>query len=121
NVSLPIKLDKGHLVMTDASLDMAGGKITGNIDANAASKAVAIKGALKGMTAEALAKAYKMTEMVTGGPLDASVDVRGSGASPHAIATNLSGAMLASMGESKIRNAAMGGAQGVLQIITAAN
>lgn len=108
NVSLPIKLAKGHLILNDASLDLFGGKVAGDVDANAANKTVAIKGTVKGLSAESLAKAYKVTDLITNGPLDVDVDVRGAGASPKAIVGTLNGSFLATMGESRIRTSAMG-------------
>ncbi len=119
NVSLPIKLAKGHLVLNDASLDLLGGKVAGDVDANAANKTVAIKGTVKGLSAESLAKAYKVTDLITNGPLDVDVDVRGAGASPKAIVGTLNGSFLATMGESRIRTSAMGPA--AAQILAAIN
>jgi uncharacterized protein involved in outer membrane biogenesis len=123
NVSLPIKLDKGHLVLNDASVDLAGGKVVADLDANAGTKTVAVKGALKAMTAEALAKTYKVTDLITGGPLDLAVDLRGTGASPKAIAASLSGSAIGGMGESKIRNDALNiiGADVIMQVLSAIN
>ena len=119
NVSLPIKLAKGHLLLNDASLDMVGGKIVGDIDANAATKAVAINGTVKGVSAESIAKTYKLTDLITKGPLDVAVDVRGAGASPRAIVGTLNGSFVAGMGESRIRTDAIGPVG--MQILAAIN
>ncbi len=108
NVVLPIKLNKGVLAMNGASLQMIGGTIAGDVDANASSKAVAIRGTVKGLSAETLAKAYKLTDLVTQGPIDVAIDLRGAGASPKIIAGSLNGSFLATMGESRIRTDAMG-------------
>ena len=91
-----------------------------DVDANAGAKSVAVKGTVKNLTAEALAKAYKKGDVITGGPLDLALDVRGAGASPHAIAASLSGSFVAGMGESKIANKAMNLGP-ILQIVSAAN
>jgi hypothetical protein len=93
------------------------------VTANAADKSVAIRGSVKGLTAEALAKAYKKTNLITQGPLDINVDIHGSGPSEHAIASTMSGSVIAGMGESRIRNDALNfvGADILMQVLNMVN
>ncbi|TAL00805.1 MAG: AsmA family protein [Rhodospirillaceae bacterium] len=123
NVVLPIDLAHGRLTVKDANVAMFGGTADADVTANAADKTFATKLVVKGLTAEALAKAFKVTDLVTNGPLDINVDVHGAGASPHALASTLSGSAIAGMGESRIRNEALNfiGADMVMQVLNAVN
>lgn len=123
NLALPVKLTNGRLIVDGATIEVAGGRIDARLDADAAHRTVAFKGSAKGLTAEAIARAYGR-DVIAGEPLDLALDVRGRGASTQAIAASLDGSLLGGMGESRISNAALnigGGLQTVLQVITTAN
>ncbi|MHB1204516.1 MAG: AsmA family protein, partial [Rhodospirillaceae bacterium] len=107
NVVLPINLAGGKLAVAPFTLGLAGGTLTGDLHANAADKSVALKVEGKGFTAEGIAKEMKKGDMVTGGPVDLQLNVRGSGNSLHAVAGTLDGSFVAGMGEGKIRRGAL--------------
>jgi uncharacterized protein involved in outer membrane biogenesis len=123
NVTVPLSLAGGKLTIKDASVDLFGGKAEADVSANAADKSVAVKAVVKGLTAEALAKAFKKSDLIENGPLDMNVDIHGSGASPHGIASTLSGSVIAGMGQSKIKNSAMNfvGADVLMNVLNAIN
>jgi hypothetical protein len=120
---VPLSLSHGHLAIKGASAGLFGGQAEADITANAADKSVATKATIKGLTAEALAKAYKKTNLITGGPLDINLDIHGAGASPHAIASTMSGSFVAGMGESRIRNEALNfmGGDILMQVLNMVN
>jgi hypothetical protein len=123
NVVVPVMLANGHLTIKDATVDLFGGKIAASVTADANDKSVAFQTVISGLTAEALAKAFKVTDLVTNGPLDVNVNVHGSGNSMHGIASTLSGSAIGGMGQSRIRNDALNfiGADVVMQILNAIN
>lgn len=123
NVVLPINLAGGKLAVAPFSLGFAGGTLTGDLHANAADKSVALKVDGKGFTAEGIAKEMKKGDMITGGPVDLQLNVRGSGNSMHAVAGSLDGSFVAGMGEGKIRRGALNmvGADVLTQVASAIN
>ncbi len=125
DVVLPVDLVAGKLGLKPASFGIAGGTLTANVDANANAndKSVTLKAEAKGISAEGLAKELKKSDVITQGPLDLDMNVRGVGASMHAIAGSLNGSVIAGMGESKIRNDALNmiGADVIMQVLSALN
>jgi len=123
NVVVPVTLADGRLTIKDATLEVFGGKVATNVMANASDRTVAFQTVISGLTAEALAKAFQITNLVTNGPLDVNVNVRGSGNSMHGIASTMSGSAIAGMGESRIRNEALNfiGADVIMQVLNAIN
>lgn len=123
NVSLPINMTQGKLAVTPFSLGIAGGTLSGNLNANAGDKSVALAMEGKGFTAEGVAKEIKKGEQIVGGPLDIQLNVRGAGNSMHDVAASLDGAFTAGMGEGKIRRGALNvvGADVLGQVANAIN
>ena len=123
NVVVPLTLTDGKLNIKDASADVFGGKLATTLSANANDKSVNAKATVTSLTAETLATAFKVTDLVTQGPLDVAADVRGRGNSAHDIAATLSGSVIVGMGESRIRNAALNfvGAGVIMQVLNAIN
>ncbi len=123
NVSLPVDLNRGRLVMTPASFGVAGGTVTANLQMNAADKSVGLAADVKGITAETISKEMKKGDLITQGPLDVNLSVRGSGNTPQAIAQSLNGSFVAGMGESRIRSGALNivGADILMQVLGAVN
>ena len=123
NVSLPVALNGGRLVMAPVTFGVAGGTVTGNLQANAVDKSVGLAAEAQGITAETLAKEMRKGDLITQGPLDVTIAVRGSGDTAHAIAQSLDGSFVAGMGESRIRSGALNivGADILMQVLGAAN
>lgn len=123
NVSLPVDLNRGRLVMTPASFGVAGGTVTANLQMNAADKSVGLAADAKGITAETISKEMKKGDLITQGPLDVNLSVRGAGNTPQAIAQSLNGSFVAGMGQSRIRSGALNivGADILMQVLGAVN
>ncbi len=123
NVALPVDLVGGKLVMNPATFGVAGGTVTANLQMNAADKSLGLSAQATGITAETLAKEMKKGDLITQGPLDVNLSVRGSGNTPHAIAQSLNGSFIAGMGESRIRSGALNivGADILMSVLGAVN
>lgn len=123
DISVPVKATAGRLNAAPISLAVAGGTIGADVALNAGDKSVAIKAQGKGFSAESLAKALNKTDMITQGPVDIAVDVRGAGASLRDVMASLDGSAIAGMGESRIRNDALNvpGAGAILQVLNTVN
>ncbi|MBY0510903.1 MAG: AsmA family protein [Rhodospirillaceae bacterium] len=107
NVSAPVDLANGKLAIKPASFNVAGGTLSTEVDADANAKSFALKADAKNITAETIAKELKKSDLITNGPIDLVVNVRGSGNSAHAVAGSLNGSVMVGMGESRIRSDAM--------------
>jgi uncharacterized protein involved in outer membrane biogenesis len=123
DVSVPVKAAAGRLNAAPVSLAVAGGTIGADVALNAADKSVALKAQGKGFSAESLSKALNKGDMITQGPVDLNVDVRGAGASVREVMASLDGSVIAGMGESRIRNDALNvpGAGAILQVLNTVN
>jgi uncharacterized protein involved in outer membrane biogenesis len=122
DVALPVDLAKGKLAVNDVKANLAGGTLTGSLTAAASDKSVAVKIEGAGLSAETIAKEINKSDLITQGPIDLHVDVRGKGNSLHAIMASLDGSLLAGMGESKIKNTNLNLVGGdLLQLVSAAN
>ena len=123
NLVIPVELVAGKLAVKGASFAVAGGTINTDLNADAADKSLVLKTEAKGVTAETLAKEMKSGDLITQGPLDLDMNVRGAGNSAHAVMASLNGSVIAGMGESKIRNDALNiiGADVVMQVLSAIN
>jgi hypothetical protein len=119
----PTKLTDGKLVVKPATFGVAGGAITTDVDANAGDKSFGLKVTAKGISAETLSKELKHNDIITQGPIDLNIDVRGSGNSMHALMASLNGSVIAGMGESRIRSDALNiiGADVIMQVLNALN
>lgn len=107
NVSVPMDLVNGKLALKPASFNVAGGTLSAEVDADANAKSFALKADAKNITAETVAKELKKSDIITQGPIDLIVNVRGAGSSAHALAGSLNGSVMVGMGESRIRSDAM--------------
>jgi len=123
DISLPVKTTAGRLTAAPISLAVAGGTIDADVALNAGDKSVAMKAEGKGFSAEGLAKALNKANMITQGPIDVHVNVRGAGASVREVLASLDGSVIAGMGESRIRNDALSvpGAGVILQVLNTVN
>jgi uncharacterized protein involved in outer membrane biogenesis len=123
DVVLPVDLQGGKLSMKPASFGVAGGTLTADVDADANDKSVVLKVQAKGISAESLTKEMKKSDLITQGPIDLDLNVRGAGNSMHAIAGSMNGSVIAGMGESRIRNEALNmiGADVIMQVLSALN
>ena len=123
SIVVPLDLVAGKLALNPASFGVAGGTVTADVAANANDKSLALKIDAKNVTAETLAKELKKSDLITNGPLDFAVNVRGSGNSMHALMASLNGSFIAGMGESKIRSDALNiiGADVIMQVASAIN
>ncbi len=123
NVELPIDLNGGHLVANPATFAVAGGTVTSNLQMNARDKTFGLSTQAKGLTAETIAREMKKGDMITQGPVDLAINVRGSGNSTHDIAASLNGSVIAGMGESRIRSNALNfmGGDILMQVLGAVN
>lgn len=120
NVSLPVKAAGGRMTMAPVSAAVAGGTVTADVGLNASDKSVALKAQGAGFTAEGLAKAFNKGDMVTQGPIDVNVNVRGAGNSVREIMASLDGSIIAGMGEARVRNDALNmiGADVIMQVLS---
>ncbi len=123
DIKVPVKAAAGRLNAAPISLVVAGGTIGADVALNAGDKSVAMKAQGKGFSAEGLAKALNKGDMITQGPLDINVNVRGAGASVRDVMASLDGSVIAGMGESRIRNDALSvpGAAAILQVLNTVN
>ncbi len=103
DVVLPVATSGGKLSAKQVSFMVAGGNIVTDLDANAADKTVALKLTAKNLTAERIAKEMKKGDMVTQGPVDLDVNLRGAGNSVRAIMAGANGSIVAGMGEARIK------------------
>lgn len=123
DVAVPVKAARGRVNVAPLSLAVAGGTVAADVALNAGDKSLALKAEGKGFTAEGLAKALQKGEMITQGPIDLNLDVRGSGNSVRDVMASLNGSLIAGMGESRMRNDALNmvGADVVMQVLSAVN
>jgi uncharacterized protein involved in outer membrane biogenesis len=123
DISVPVKANQGRLTASPVTLAVAGGTVSADVGLNAHDKTVAVKAQAKGFSAEGLAKTFKKGDVITQGPIDMALDVRGAGNSMREVMASLDGAMIAGMGESRIRNDALNvpGAGVLLQVLDMAN
>lgn len=123
DVAVPVKMAGGRLSAAPVTLAVAGGSVSADLGLNADTKAMTLKAEAKGFTAEALAKTAGKGDVITQGPIDFAVDVRGSGASVRDIMASLDGELIAGMGESRMRTDALNmvGADVVMQVLSAIN
>jgi uncharacterized protein involved in outer membrane biogenesis len=123
DVSLPVKASNGRLTAAPLSFAVAGGTISGDATLNAGEKSVALKAQGKGFTAAEIATTFGKDALITQGPIDLSLNVRGAGLSLRDVMAALDGSLIIGMGESRIRNEALNvpGATALLQVLNIAN
>ncbi|MDX2145572.1 MAG: AsmA family protein [Rhodospirillaceae bacterium] len=122
-IAVPVTLAGGKLTANGLAATIAGGQLKADLGLNQADKSLTLKAEARDFTAENLAKEFKVTDLVTQGPVDVALDVRGSGDSVRAIMAGLDGSVVGGMGESRIRNDALNiiGADVLMQLISALN
>ena len=123
NVSLPVDLAGGKLKLAAASFGVAGGTMTSDLAMNAGDKSLTLKTTATNLSAETLAKEMNKGDLITQGPIDLNINVRGAGNTPHAVASSLNGSVIAGMGPSRIRAGALNivGADMIMQVLGALN
>lgn len=123
NIAIPVKLSGSKLSVDPVSLSLAGGTVTAGLGMDATNKSVSLSADIAGMNAESLAKAMQQTDLVTEGPLDLKINVRGSGDTVQAVAASLGGSVVGGMGQSRIRSDALNviGADVLMQVASAIN
>ena len=123
NVVVPVKLAGSKLSADPITLAVAGGTVRAALAMDAADKSVSLKADAKGFTAENVAKAIKMTDLIAEGALDLNINVRGSGGTVRAAMANLNGSVVGGMGQSRIRSDALNviGADIIMQVASIIN
>jgi len=123
DVAVPVKLNNGTLAANGVGANLLGGRVTADVGAARADRRISLQFTAQGFTAEKLAKELKVTDLVTNGPVDVVLDVRGNGNSVRAVMASLNGSVIGGMGESKIRNDALNiiGADVIMQVLSAIN
>ncbi|MBL8631121.1 MAG: AsmA-like C-terminal region-containing protein [Rhodospirillaceae bacterium] len=119
DVTLPVKMGGGKLAANNITATLLGGRITADVTMTAANKRAGLKLTARGVSAERLARQLGYPDGVKKGPLDLSVDVRGTGDTMRQVLASLDGSVLATMGEGRIRNDVLSamGAEIVVQIL----
>lgn len=123
DISVPVKADHGRVTAAPVTLAVAGGAISADVALNANGKTVVLRGQAQNFSAEGLAKTFKKGDVITQGPIDVALNVRGTGNSVHDVMASLDGSLVVGMGESRIRNEALNvpGAGVLLQVLNIAN
>ncbi|MCA0201074.1 MAG: AsmA family protein [Proteobacteria bacterium] len=123
DISIPVKANRGRMTAAPVTLAVAGGTVSADVGLNASDKTMTLKVQGKGFSAEGLAKTFKKGDVITQGPIDMALDVRGTGNSMRDVMASLDGSLIAGMGESRIRNDALSvpGAGVILQVLNMAN
>ncbi len=123
DIVVPVKLSGSNLSADPISLAVADGTIRAALGMNAANKSVSLKADIDGFSAENLAKAMKKTDLITDGPVDLSLNVRGGGDTVSAVMANLNGSMVGGMGQSRVRSDALNilGADVIMQVVSVMN
>ena len=123
DIVVPVKLSGSKLAADPISLAVADGTIRAGLGMNAADKSVSLRADIDGFSAENVAKAMKKTDLITDGPVDLSLNVRGSGDTVSAVMANLNGSLVGGMGQSRVRSDALNilGADVIMQLVSVMN
>lgn len=123
SIVVPVKLSGSNLSAEPISLALAGGTISASLGMNAANKSVSFKADIAGLNGESVSKAMQQTDLIEGGPLDLSINVRGGGDTVQSVMASLDGSIVGGMGESRIRSDALDviGADILMQLASAIN
>ena len=105
---LTVKLEEGALAIAP-QIALGGGALSGEVTARAAEPAIALAIDLKGEGIEAgsLVNQIGGKPLLTGGPTNLRVKIKGKGASVRAIMAGLDGRLRARIGSGKIQNAVL--------------
>jgi hypothetical protein len=119
DVTLPVKMGGGKLSSNGITANLLGGKLSGDFTMTQTTKRATLKLNARGLSAERLAKQLGYSEGVSKGPLDLSIDVRGTGNTVREVLASLDGTVVGHMGEGRIRNDVLNamGADIVVQIL----
>jgi uncharacterized protein involved in outer membrane biogenesis len=106
NLSLDIVLENGRLTMKNIGFDLAGGQVAigGVIDSSQNPAGVSLQIVSNQVEAGALLQTFGGSDVLTGGKVDMSVDVAGSGNSVRQIMASLGGATNFEMGPGQIND-----------------
>lgn len=123
DVKVPVKLNAGKLDANGLTATLIGGTVTADLGLVQSAKSLSAKVNAKGFTAENLLKQFGKSDLIGKGDVDLAVDVRGAGDNVRAIMAGLNGSVVGGMGESRIRNEALGffGADVMMQLINVVN
>lgn len=122
NAKTTLKLENGRLTQSQ-TLDIAGGSFSSDVALAAPAGTLSIKANGTGISAESIAKDLDATDMITQGPVDFALDLKGGGQSVAAMMASLDGSIVGGMGEARIRNDAinLAGADFLAQLISKIN
>jgi uncharacterized protein involved in outer membrane biogenesis len=106
NVAVDLTLDGGKLTLTQLDTGMHGGtvEVSGVVDASAAKPDIALKMTARQVEAGTLSQTFGITRVLSGGKVDADLDVTGAGGSVREIMAGLNGSVNLEMGEGRINN-----------------
>lgn len=122
NAKSKIVLKDGRLTQNQ-TLEIAGGTVSSDVAFVAPTGTLSINAIGNGISAESLAKDMDATDLITQGPLDFAIDLKGGGQSVAAMMASLDGSIVGGMGEARIRNDAinLAGADFLAQLISKIN
>lgn len=108
NVNLTAKLNNGSLNVNPLTLNIGGGQINANLQANVAAQSVALKLTSQNMKLQNLHKEFQVGGssdfgVVSGGNIDLNIDLRGNGSTYRQLVNNLSGQAIAIVDKSVIQ------------------
>jgi uncharacterized protein involved in outer membrane biogenesis len=106
NVAVDIVLENGRLTMNHIAADLAGGKlaVSGIVDASQDPAGIALKLVSSQIEAGSLMQTLGQSPILTGGKVDLTLDVAGSGNSVRQIMASLGGTTNLEMGPGQINN-----------------
>jgi uncharacterized protein involved in outer membrane biogenesis len=115
DIATHLDLNGGKLRLDPFSADLPGGHVDAALsaDASQATPAVALKLRMPDLSVQALLEALKQPAFMTG-TLHVQADLRGTGATPHALAASLGGALGVVMGHGTLDNRLFGSTLGAV-------
>ncbi len=102
NFGAALKLKGGNLVIKPLSLEVAGGKLDGNLNVDASKKVAAVNVSLNGKNIQ-LGKLEPLKEKLSGGATDLTIRFKGTGNSSQAIAAGASGNLLVKVATAEMK------------------
>ncbi len=124
DATVPVRLKAGRLAVGPADAGLAGGRVEGELTLDAAGKVPVAQLRLQGARVD-LGRLLKDsgTQVMTGGPAELRVSLRGKGDSPRAVMGALAGDAQLSVGEGRVANTAVDWAGGdvIMQVLGSLN
>ena len=102
NFNAGVKLNGGNLVIKPLSLDVAGGKLSGNVKVDASQKVASLTVNLKGKKIQ-LGQLEALKEKLSGGATNLTIRFSGTGNSTQAIAGSANGKLLVKVGSAEMK------------------